>query len=84
MTEIGLGGWRALTRPPNGRRSWIIRGVSRLELLLSSLPRLHDPIMLCLLAVLASSALFLLFPAIDMAASEVFFRAGAGFPLSQE
>jgi membrane-associated PAP2 superfamily phosphatase len=84
MTEIGLGGWRALTRPPNGRRSWIIRGVSRLELLLSSLPRLHDPIMLCLLAVLGSSALFLLFPAIDMAASEVFFRAGAGFPLSQE
>jgi len=84
MTEIGLGGWRALTQPPTGRRIWIIRGVSRLGLLISSLPRPHDPIMLCLLAVLAFSALFRLFPAMDIAASEAFFRAGAGFPLSQE
>jgi membrane-associated PAP2 superfamily phosphatase len=84
MTEIGLGGWRALTQPPTGRRRWIIRGVSRLGLLISNLPRPHDPIMLCLLAVLAFSALFALFPAVDIAASEAFFRAGAGFPLSQE
>jgi len=84
MTEIGLGGWRALTWPPKGRRRWIARGASRLGLLISSLPRPHDPIMLCLLAILAFSALFALFPSMDMAASKVFFRAGAGFPLSQD
>ena len=87
MTEIGLGGWWDGTRPSNrrgGRHRRIVRGASRLGLLVSTLPRPHDPIMLCLAAVLACSALFWAFPAIDLAASDAFYRAGAGFPLSQD
>lgn len=87
MTEIGLGGWWDVTRPPNGRggrRGWIARGASRLRLLASTLPRPHDPIILCLVAVLALSALFWAFPALDLAASEAFYRAEAGFPLSED
>ncbi len=84
MTEIGLGGWWGVTRPRNGRRRWIARGIARLRLLASTLPRLHDPIILFLAAVLGFSALFWALPALDMATSELFYRAGAGFPLSQE
>jgi len=84
MTEIGLGGWWGVTRPRNGRRRWITRGIARLRLLASTLPRLHDPIILFLAAVLGFSALFWALPALDMATSELFYRAGAGFPLSQE
>lgn len=87
MTEIGLGGWWDVARPQNGRggkRRRIARAVSRLGLLVSTLPRPHDPIMLCLVAVLALSLLFWAFPALDLAASEAFYKAGAGFPLSQD
>ena len=87
MTEIGLGEWWDVTRPQNGRggiRRRIARAAARLGLLVSTLPRPHDPIMLCLVAVLTLSALFWAFPALDLAASEAFYRAGAGFPLSQD
>lgn len=57
--------------------------MSRLRLLVSTRPRIHDPITLCLAAVFAFSALFWVFPALDMAASEVFYQAGTGFHLSQ-
>lgn len=86
MTEIGLGGWPDVARPSNGRsakRRRITRGVSRLGLLVSTLPRPHDPIMLCLAAVVAFSLLFLAFPVLDLSASELFYRSESGFPLSQ-
>lgn len=86
MTEVGLGGWWGAARPPGGRRRLrrpIVRAVSRLGLLASTLPRLNDPIILCLTAVLAFSALFLAFPALDLMASELFYRSEMGFPLSQ-
>lgn len=83
MTEIGLGGGWGVVRPRNARRRWIVRGIARLRLLASTLPRLHDPIILCLVAVLGFSALFWALPVLDMASSELFYRAGAGFPLSQ-
>ncbi len=87
MTEIGPGGWWDAARAPVGRsgmRRRVIRAASRLGLLTSTLPRLHDPITLCLAAVLTLSALFLAFPGLDLAASELFYRTGAGFPLSQD
>jgi membrane-associated PAP2 superfamily phosphatase len=40
--------------------------------------------MLCLAAVAAFSVLFLVFPTLDMATSDLFYRAGSGFPLSQD
>jgi lipid A 4'-phosphatase len=86
MTEIGLGGWRDVARPSNGRngaRRRITRGLSRLGLLLRTLPRAHDPITLCLAAVVALSALFLAFPALDLTVSELFYRSETGFSLSQ-
>lgn len=86
MTEIGLGGWRDVARPSGGRRRVrrrIGRAVSRLGLLSSTLPRPHDPILLCLAAVLVLSAFFLAFPALDLMTSELFYRAESGFPLSQ-
>lgn len=83
MTGIGPGGWWDVARPSNGRRRSIARGVSRLGLLVSTLPRLQDPIVLCLAAVLGFSALFWVLPVLDLAASELFYRAESGFPLSQ-
>ncbi len=86
MTGIGLGGWRHVARPSRGRRGLRRRGaraVSRLSLLASTLPRPNDPIVLCLAAVVAFSALFLAFPGLDLAASDLFYRADAGFPLSR-
>lgn len=84
MTEIQLGGWRAATGPRTGLRRRVVRAVSRLGLLLSTLPRAHEPITLCLTAVVMFSVLFLAFPGLDLAASELFYRAGAGFALSQD
>lgn len=87
MAGIGPGGWRDPARPPAGRsgmRRQVARAASRLGLLTSTLPRVHDPITLCLAAVLTLSALFLAFPGLDLAASEVFYRAGTGFALSQD
>lgn len=86
MTEVGLSGWWDVARPSNGRggrRRWIGRGISRLGLLVSTRPRLHDPITLCLAAALVFSAMFWMFPALDVAASEAFYRAETGFHLSQ-
>lgn len=86
MTGIELGGWWDAARPPIGRsgmRRRIARAVSRLGLLMSTLPRLHEPITLCLTAVVMLSALFLAFPGLDLATSELFYRAGTGFALSQ-
>lgn len=86
MTEIGPGGWWDGARTSNGRSVLgrrIARGVSRLGLLTSTLPRPHDPIILCLVALFAFSALFWALPPLDMAASELFYRAESGFPLSQ-
>lgn len=87
MTEIGLDGAWDVARPTNGRSGWrrrIDRAASRTALLASTLPRPHDPIMLCLTAILALTALFWVAPALDVAASDLFYRAGSGFPLSQE
>lgn len=87
MTGIRLGGWRDAARPPMGRsglRRRIARAVSRLGLLTSTPPRPHEPITLCLTAVVMFSALFLAFPGLDLAASELFYRAGTGFALGPE
>lgn len=87
MTGIELDGAWDVARPANGRsarRRRIARAASRLTLLASTVPRPHDPIMLCLTATLALSALFWAAPALDVAASDLFYRAGSGFPLSQE
>lgn len=86
MTEIGLGGSWDIGRPTTGRtgsRRRISRAASRLALLASTAPRLNDPIMLCLAAIAALSALFWAVPALDLGASEFFYRSEAGFALSQ-
>lgn len=84
MTEIELGQWRAAARPRVGLRRTAARALSRLGLLTSTLPRAHEPITLCLTAVVAFSLLFLAFPGLDLATSELFYRADAGFALSQD
>lgn len=87
MTDIGQGlEWDA-ARPPAGGgrlRRRMARAASRLGLLTSTLPRSNDPITLCLAGVVAFTALFLAFPGLDIAASELFYRVGAGFVLSQD
>lgn len=86
MTETGLGEWRDAARPRTGRSGLRRRGaraIARLGLLTSTLPRVHEPITLCLAAVVMFSILFLAFPSLDLAASELFYRADAGFALSQ-
>lgn len=87
MTEIGLGGRWDVARPPTGwslSRRRVERAVARLGLLTSTLPRLSDPISLCLAAVAVFTALFLAFPGLDLAASEMFYQAGTGFALSRD
>lgn len=87
MTEIGLGGTWGVPRPPRlrgGSHRRITRAVSRLSLLASARPHPHDPIVLCLTATVVLSALFWAVPALDLAASELFYRSNAGFALSQD
>jgi len=88
MTELGLGGWTGAARPPVGTsvRRWLRhadRAKARLALLASTTPRPKDPTVLFLCAIIAMSALFLAFPAIDLAVTKLFFRAGEGFAASQ-
>lgn len=86
MTGIGVDSTWDVARAANGRvrRRRLARAASRLALLALTVPRPHDPIVLCLSATLALSALFWMAPALDVAASDLFYRAGSGFPLSQE
>lgn len=87
MTGIKPDGWSAAVAPTRGRgglRRRAARAATRLRLLASTLPRLHDPISLCLAAVVGFSLVFLAFPGLDLAASELFYRPGAGFVLSQD
>ena len=87
MTEIGLGGWLESGRPSHGRsgpRRRMARAASRLTLLASTLPRLRDPIMVCLAATLGLSLLFWAVPALDLASSDLFYRSESGFALSQD
>lgn len=88
MTELGLGGWSGAVASPTGPivRRWLRhagRAWARLALLTATLPRVQDPMVLFLSAVIALSGLFLLFPAIDLAVSGLFFSAGEGFAASQ-
>jgi membrane-associated PAP2 superfamily phosphatase len=89
MTEQDLGGWTRVTPPPVGPvvRRWLRhadRAWARLRLLVATAPRVHDPMVLLLGAVIALSALFLAFPAIDLAVASLFYRAGEGFAASQD
>jgi lipid A 4'-phosphatase len=87
MTEIYLDRRPAgFTLAPSLRR-WMRRGARalvRLRLLAGAAPRLSDPVSLSLACVAAFSAIFLAFPGLDLAAAEVFYRAGEGFPLSRD
>lgn len=86
MTGIDLGGWPDAARPATGRGGWRRRAalaLSRAGLAAAALPRPQGPIGLCLTAVVGFSVLFLAFPGLDLAASELFYRAETGFDLSQ-
>lgn len=87
MTGISLDRRTAgFTFAPTARR-WARRGgraLVRFRLLAGAAPRLSDPVSLSVFCVAAFSAVFLLFPGIDLAAAELFYRAGEGFPLSQD
>jgi lipid A 4'-phosphatase len=56
----------------------------RLRQALAARIRWSEPTTLALIAVLTLSAYFILFPSVDVAVSDVFYRAGDGFFLSQE
>jgi lipid A 4'-phosphatase len=56
----------------------------RLRQALAARIRWSEPTTLALIAVLTLSAYFILFPGVDVAVSDVFYRAGDGFFLSQE
>jgi len=88
MTELGLGGWAGAAASPVGPmvKRWLRRtdrARARLALLAATAPRISDPMVLFLTAVIALSALFLAFPVIDLAVTDLFFRAGDGFAASQ-
>lgn len=88
MTELGLGGWTGAATPPVGPivRRWLRhadRARTRLVLMAATAPRPKDPMVLFLTATIGLSALFLAFPAIDLAVTDLFFRPGEGFVASQ-
>lgn len=56
----------------------------RLGLLATAAPRMLDPLTLSLSVVSGLTLLFLAFPQIDLAATDVFYRAGEGFPASRD
>jgi lipid A 4'-phosphatase len=58
--------------------------IGRLRQTLATRIRWSEPTTLALIAVVTLSAYFILFPGVDIAVSEVFYRAGDGFFLSQE
>lgn len=88
MTEQGLDRWGTVgTGWAQCRRRWTRRrdrAVARLRLLATAAPRILDPLTLGLSCVGGFSLLFLLVPQIDLAATELFYRAGEGFPLSRD
>lgn len=53
-------------------------------LLAAATPRWLDPVSLSLACVLGATAVFLLFPGLDLATAQAFHRAGEGFPLSRD
>ncbi len=58
--------------------------IERLRLAVSVRIRWSEPTTLALIAVLALSAYFIAFPGVDLAVSDLFYRVGDGFFLSQE
>lgn len=56
----------------------------RLRLLATAAPRMLDPLTLGLSVVGLLTLLFLLFPQLDLAATDLFYRAGEGFPASRD
>jgi len=58
--------------------------IERLRLAIGVRIRWSEPTTLALIAVVSLSAYFILFPGVDLAVSDLFYRTGDGFFLSQE
>lgn len=88
MTEQSLDRWT--TAGPDwasSLRRWTRRrdrAAARLRLLVTAAPRMLDPLTVGLSCVGVLTLLFLLVPQLDLAASDLFYRAGEGFPLSRD
>jgi hypothetical protein len=68
---------------PRSRTGRAQGALARLRLWARAMAGRGDPVALGLAGVAIFSALFLVFPGLDLAASGVFHQAGAGFPLSR-
>jgi membrane-associated PAP2 superfamily phosphatase len=88
MTELGFDRWGTVAPAwAQSRRRWarrLDRARVRLGLLATAAPRMLDPLTLSLSVVGALTLLFLLFPQIDLAATDLFYRVGEGFPASRD